>query len=390
MNFVMYGAGNIGRGFIAPLFSQAAYHVTFIDVADNIVGLLHTRKEYPLRLLSNNGSEDFIVANVDAINGKNVELASETIADADIMATAVGANILPFIAPVIAKGLQKRFAKNKAAPLDIIICENLMNANTVLRDLIEKELNGISTGWVAGLLDTYTGFVEASIGRMVPVQTPEMQDGDPLRVCAEPYSLLPVDKDAFKGPVPKIEGLIPASPFDFYIKRKLYIHNLGHATCAYLGIKKGYQYIWQAVADTEIKYVAQGAMTESAEALAREYSPLMGHDLKPELEEHINDLLFRFANKALADTCARVARDAKRKLGADDRFIGAAKECQKYGVKPLYICKGAAAALDQYMKMRALEEVSGVVCDSEISTMIVAAPSSDNQKFQVQTFGYSP
>ena len=30
---VMYGGGNIGRGFIGLLLSQAGYRVTFIDVA---------------------------------------------------------------------------------------------------------------------------------------------------------------------------------------------------------------------------------------------------------------------------------------------------------------------------------------------------------------------
>lgn len=30
---VMYGAGNIGRGFIGALFSQSVYSVSFIDIA---------------------------------------------------------------------------------------------------------------------------------------------------------------------------------------------------------------------------------------------------------------------------------------------------------------------------------------------------------------------
>ena len=33
MNAVMYGGGNIGRGFIGALLSQSGYRVTFIDVA---------------------------------------------------------------------------------------------------------------------------------------------------------------------------------------------------------------------------------------------------------------------------------------------------------------------------------------------------------------------
>ena len=41
-----------------------------------------------------------------------------------------------------------------------------------------------------------------------------------------------------------------------------------------------------------------------------------------DLETHVEDLLFRFQNKALQDTIFRVGQDVPRKLGPDDRFIG--------------------------------------------------------------------
>ena len=71
---------------------------------------------------------------------------------------------------------------------------------------------------------------------MVPEQTPEMQEGDPLWVCVERYGYLPVDRDAFRGEIPEIQNRVLFSPFDFYIRRKLYIHNMGHAVTAYLGL----------------------------------------------------------------------------------------------------------------------------------------------------------
>ena len=37
MKSVMYGGGNIGRGFIGALLSQSGYEVTFIDVAEPVV-----------------------------------------------------------------------------------------------------------------------------------------------------------------------------------------------------------------------------------------------------------------------------------------------------------------------------------------------------------------
>ena len=242
MRAVMYGGGNIGRGFIGQLLSQSGYEVTFVDVVDAVVDTLNRDHKYQVRILSNEGHKDVDVNNVSAVNGKNVEAVADAIANADIMATAVGARILPFIVPNIVAGLRKRWAMGKAS-LNIIICENLMDANKVLEGMLKEQL----TDEEKVTFDETVGLVEASIGRMVPVQTEEMKDGDPMRVCVESYGFLPVDKAAFKGEIPQITNMIPFEPFDFYIKRKLYIHNLGHAICAYLGDMLGLSYIYEAI-----------------------------------------------------------------------------------------------------------------------------------------------
>ena len=48
-----------------------------------------------------------------------------------------------------------------------------------------------------------------------------IRDRDSLLICVEPYCELPVDKAAFKGEIPDLVGLVPYTPFGFYIKRKL-------------------------------------------------------------------------------------------------------------------------------------------------------------------------
>ena len=218
---VMYGGGNIGRGFIGALLSQSGYRVTFIDVAAPVVEHLQKNECYPIRYVFSGGHEDVLVENVTAVNGNDAEAASDAIANCDIMATAVGARILKFIVPNIVAGLRKRWAEG-GKELNIIICENLMDANKVLEGMIKEQL----TADECKLFDETVGLVEASIGRMVPVQTDEMKDGEPMRVCVESYGFLPVDKEAFKGEIPEIKNMVPFAPFDFYIKRKLYIHNI--------------------------------------------------------------------------------------------------------------------------------------------------------------------
>lgn len=336
---VMYGGGNIGRGFIGALFSQSGYEVTFIDVAEPVVKHLQEHKKYPVRIVESRGYEDVWVENVTAVNGNDPE-AIEKIANCDIMATAVGARILKFIVPNIVAGLRKRWELGKG-PLNIIICENLNDANKILKGMLKAEL----TEAEQKKFDETVGLVEASIGRMVPIQTEEMKAGEPMRVCVERYGFLPVDKAAFKGGAPEIKSMVPYEPFDFYIKRKLYVHNMGHATCAYLGDLLGLDYIYESIAVPEVRILVQNAMQESEMALSKKYgAPMI------DLQEHITDLLYRFTNAALKDTCQRVGGDPARKLSPEDRLIGSSKLALEMGVTPAYIAVGATAGLRRYLK----------------------------------------
>lgn len=374
MKAVMYGGGNIGRGFIGALLSQSGYEVTFIDVAEPVVKALQENRTYPVRYVATDGYEDAWIQNVTAVNGNDTEAAATAIAECDIMATAVGARILKFIVPNIVAGLRKRWAMGGKS-LNIIICENLMDANKVLEGMLKEQL----TAQEQKLFDETVGLVEASIGRMVPIQTEEMKDGEPMRVCVERYGFLPVDKAAFKGEIPEIANMVPFEPFDFYIKRKLYVHNMGHATCAYLGDLLGLAYIYESVAVPEVRILVQNAMLESAMALSKKYGASLS-----DLQLHITDLLGRFTNAALGDTCQRVGGDPARKLGADDRLIGSATLALEQGIVPAYIAVGAGAALHRYLReneqaqtaenaLKVLQEISKLEAGQVLTDMILKA-----------------
>jgi mannitol-1-phosphate 5-dehydrogenase len=333
---IMYGAGNIGRGFIGQLLSLSGYEVVFLDINQAVIGQLNTDRCYPLRLISAAGADETVISNVRGVNSMDAELAAAEIATADLMATAVGANILPRIAPVIARALELRWQGGNAAPLNIIICENLLNAHKVLESLLLAKLDGK----LHKQFHETVGLVEASIGRMVPVTTEDMQEGNLLRVWAEPYDELPVDLEGFKGPLPDIIGMKPFSPFEFFIERKLYMHNMSHAILAYLGRIAGHEFIWQAVRDKQIAAVAHGALAESSAALSLKHNVPLS-----QLMAFSEDLMRRFDNPLLGDTVVRVGRDPVRKLDSGDRLAGALFVCQEQGISPKHIAEGIAAAL---------------------------------------------
>lgn len=331
---VMYGAGNIGRGFMGQLFFQNEYSTVFVDINEEVINALNKDHEYPIKVVSNESQHELVIKNVSGINGIDSNAVVQEIAQCDIMCTAVGVNVLPKIIPNLANGIKLRSETNRE--LNIIICENKIDANVYLKQMVKEYL----PQQYHDFIERKVGFIEASVGRMVPVVTDKMKEGNVLKVWVEPFCSLPVDKEAFKGGIPKIDGIIPENNFEYYIQSKLFLHNMGHCLTAYLGKIDGYTYIYEAINNDSIKYIVQNAMYASAEALSLEHN-------KPysEVKRCANDLIKRFGNKYLGDTVFRVGSDLKRKLGENDRLVGTINLCEKHNVDATYIKIGVAAAL---------------------------------------------
>ena len=332
---VQFGAGNIGRGFTAQLFTESGYEVVFVDVVEEVVRLINERRSYPIEIVGDN-PETVFIQNIRAVNGTDREAVAREIADASLVCTAVGVNVFKHVAPAIAMGIKLRADAGVTDPLNVIICENLLRASDVLRGFILDQLTAEYEGYVR----TNVGFVESVVSRMVPFMTEEQRRRDPLMVVVEEYKKLPVDRGGFVGEIPRIVGFMPYDNFEAYVEHKLFTHNLGHATAAYLGYLRGHEFIWQAMGDEAVGAVVKAALAETGEAQIRKngFTP-------EEHQAHIDDLLHRFANVALGDTVARVGKDPIRKLGPNDRMIGGAKLAMEYGIVPTNVCLGTAAAL---------------------------------------------
>ncbi|MCP4403989.1 MAG: mannitol-1-phosphate 5-dehydrogenase [bacterium] len=321
---VLFGAGNIGRSFIGQLFSRGGYEVVFVDINPTILEALNRDRRYRVIIKRNEqADETILVKNVRAINGQDAERVSQEIVDASVIATAVGKGVLPHIIPSLAKGLRQRFEQRGNVPLDMIVAENFRNVAEFVREELKKYLPDEYD--VNGLV----GLVETSIGKMVPIMKDVDIARDPSWIFAEEYNQLILDKHAFKNPIPELPGIAPKENMKAYVDRKLFIHNLGHAASAYLGFQynPGFQYIYEALTVPKTLRTVRACMVESAQALHLEYP----NDLDmSDLLDHIDDLLYRFQNKALGDTIFRVGRDLPRKLDKNDRIVGAMLLAQKH------------------------------------------------------------
>ncbi len=312
MKLVQWGAGNIGRSFIGQVFARSGYEVIFIDIDSELIELLNKGNRYEVLVTSQEGTEKITIEGVSAIYGSDQQQINESVLHADIMSVSVGKQVLPKIAGQIAEAVFYRYQHRRNFPIDIIIAENIHDGARFLEGLLAPYLPGDFP------LRDYIGLVETSIGKMVPLQT-----GDtPLIVISEPYNRLIADKEGFLNPIPECKFLQPVSPIRAYVERKLYIHNLGHAAAAYLGYKEHPETLLLAevLEDDSVLEGTRESMEQAAEILLARYPEVFTHE---KLSAHINDLLYRFQNRAMGDTVFRVGRDLRRKLRCDDRLMGA-------------------------------------------------------------------
>ncbi len=334
---VLFGAGKIGRSFIAQLFSKSGYEVVFVDINTKVIDALNKNRKYKVIVKSEKGDEIIWVSNVRGLLSTDTENVKEEISSCGLLAMSVGLNAIPKVVPLIAEGIMLRFSENKGNPLDIILAENLRDAAKIVKgELMQYLPDGFD-------FDNYVGLVETSIGKMVPIMPESVMNEDPLLVFAEPYNTLILDKKGFKNSIPQVEGLALKDNMAAWVDRKSFIHNFGHAAVAYYGYSKypELKFIYELIAKYDVYGFARSAMSQSADVLMKHYP---GEFTKKDLSDHIDDLLYRFANKALGDTVYRVGQDLYRKLGPEDRIVGVLKLAYKYKLpygKILYTLKCA-------------------------------------------------
>ena len=331
MKAVHFGAGNIGRGFIGLLLSQAGYEVCFVDVNENFVSQLKARGEYPVTLASE-GQETVTVTNVTALSSATqADEVIAAIAEADIVTTAVGVSILKHIAGSIAKGITERVAVS-SAPLHVIACENAIGGSAQLKELVYAQLDEN----VRIKADASIAFPNAAVDRIVPLQ----QHEDILKVVVEPFYEWVVDSSQMIPGYAPIGGVHYVENLDPYIERKLFTVNTGHCSAAYLGFLRGYETIQQVMADEELTSLVREVLLETGAVLVSKH----GFD-QVEHTKYIDKNLERFRNPSLTDEVSRVGRSPIRKLSPNDRLVSPALAAYERGLSFKALTRSMAGAL---------------------------------------------
>jgi fructuronate reductase len=271
---------------------------------------------------------------VAAISAPGTHIISFTITEKGYCRAPDGSLNLEFndevpIYTYLTSGIRRR--KDAGLPgLTLLSCDNLASNGTQLERLMIEYLNHNAPD----LIDWFVGNCtcpSTMVDRIVPATTEadraeiEAMLGmrDEAAVVTEPFSQWVIE-DKFAGPLPAWEhhGAQITSDVHAYETAKLRMLNGAHSALAYLGLKRGHEFVHQAIGDPELAPLIDQLMREEA---AASLTPAAGQDLNA----YADALIARFANPALNHRLIQIAMDGSQKI--PQRWLKTLAHHQKRG-----------------------------------------------------------
>ena len=131
---VMYGAGNIGRGFIGKVFSDSGYEVVFLDIMQDVIDEMNRRGEYTVRIVSNEGEHGHARQHPFARSIPRPIRQSHEIADLRYHGHRRGREHSAARRSGDCKGHCRAHGAVSGKPLNIILCENQLEVDKLMRE----------------------------------------------------------------------------------------------------------------------------------------------------------------------------------------------------------------------------------------------------------------
>lgn len=329
-NAVIVGAGQTGRGFIAPILQENDYAITFIDKDKELIALLQQKQQYKIDYFGNiapskeiHSFKSFVSSSDDAI---------KALQDADVICTSVFSSHLVELIPLF-----KEVETRRTTPMQIICCENGVN---VKKDLVAANLNACIT----------EGIIFCTTLR---------PNKDSLDLLCEDIQDLPID-GSVNGLQIHIKRMPLETKFSDLIQRKIYTYNFMSAIVSYLGWYKDYEVYGKAANDPDVAYVIEKIKPVVSKVIAHVYNVSEEEQLA-----FTQRAICKFQNEEIIDTIYRNARQAKRKLGANERILSPMRMATQQHEDITWMKLIAAAAMD-YAICKEQENIDSVYQDLQV------------------------
>ena len=283
---IHFGAGNIGRGFIAPVLQENNYEVVFVDVNKELIEQINLLQRYKVTSISLNASSDIFVKNISGLLLNDEEFLNEKLSQADLITTSVG--------PKFVKDIFNLVSSTKTEKIQTFIAfENMYRASTS---------NSIESGLSKLVL------IDAVVDKIVPPQNITSLD-----VIVEEYGSIILDNNVNTKPLNESK-IVSYSNYDHEFYKKLWLLNGLHLKLAYFGLSRNIKYIHEILNNQEGLDFAERAI----DSLSKAYS--LFSNSTEDLKDFKQTILNRFSMPEIQDEVTRIARNPQIKFSKDERF----------------------------------------------------------------------
>lgn len=327
---IIWGAGRIGRGFVADLLHEGGYFIDFVDINRELVDAMNANGVYSIFKADASGIRKEVIDSGFRAHHTSDDLSALFLDEDCLIDVAVFKNDLDAVADMLVPYICLRAQKLPASKLDIITNVNMVSPELAFRKLLEERLTGEARRYLDGSIGISGIFMMC----ISPDAKPEMLLEDPLAVYNNGFFEQGVDAHAFLGRKPEAPRMRLSERLEAEEARKLYTLNMAHCAMAYLGKPIGYVTSFEAVNDQSIAGILDGALDEAGIGLKAEFG--FTDEETAEWKKIIFDLLY---NPYMADPLFRLGADSRRKLSGNDRLMMPAKLCLEAGTVPANLIK---------------------------------------------------
>ena len=288
---------------------------------------------------------------------EDAEQLIDALADASEIATALPSidffdRGIPSVAGILRAALQQKLSDASKPAAIIYTAENNNHAAERLHEDVFRTLDpeaARAAGQQMQMLNTVVGKMSSIVSdpdRIAPLGLAPIVPGADEAFLVESFNRIlisQVNLPGFERRIAVFEEKPDLLPFE---EAKLYGHNAIHALLGYLAHERGLSVMSELAAHPDILAIGRNAfINESGAALVSKYQGLEHLFTQDGFAAYAEDLLERMLNPYLQDPVERVVRDPLRKLGWNDRLIGAIRLAVDQNIHPANLLKGATAAL---------------------------------------------
>lgn len=258
---------------------------------------------------------------------------------ADLEVLKAGGNAVITAPARLVAGLRARRAA-EAGPMAVMSCDNLPDNGSVLRTVVLEAAGLVEPALAAWIRDNVS-FVTTMVDRITPRVTDDdvarINDGigtaDASPIVAEPFGEW-VISGAFPAGRPDWEsaGVTFAPDVEPHERRKLWLLNGSHSLLAYVGLRRGFTYVDEAMQDGVCEETVVTWWSQAIQQLDGDPAALT---------TYADELRKRYENPRIRYQLAQIGTDGSLKIPV--RWIPGLKAMRADRVMPTAAARGLAA-----------------------------------------------